>query len=158
MAGFEVTTEDPPFVPSDDPLLENVEMFWVGHGLNLTNGGWREIFAWAERIVKSECGKVNYEFSMMDSNSPKAGFAPNRRQMFADPLDISAQALLTAFCTLGICEKPGECNKRIVEGRSSFSARYVRTGTNTVLHPCKCRYRGNRTKEGVLLPYPTPLV
>ena len=35
-------------------MLENLEMFWVGHGLNLGNGGWTGIFAWAERIVKRE--------------------------------------------------------------------------------------------------------
>jgi hypothetical protein len=45
----------PPSVPSYDPLLENLDVFWVGHGLNLGNDSWRGIFAWAERIVKSEC-------------------------------------------------------------------------------------------------------
>jgi hypothetical protein len=36
-------------------LLEDLEVFWVGDGLNLGNGSWREILAWAERIVKREC-------------------------------------------------------------------------------------------------------
>jgi len=35
-------------------LLENFEVFWVGHGLNLGNGGWKAILAWAERFGKSE--------------------------------------------------------------------------------------------------------
>jgi hypothetical protein len=35
-------------------LLENFEVFWVGHGLNLGVGGWKGIFAWAKGIVKSE--------------------------------------------------------------------------------------------------------
>jgi hypothetical protein len=35
----------PPFVPVGDPLLENLEVFWVGHGLNLGNGGWKAILA-----------------------------------------------------------------------------------------------------------------
>src|SRR5208283_4482939 len=37
-----------PPVPSADPLLENLEVFSLGHGLNLGNGGRRGIFAWAE--------------------------------------------------------------------------------------------------------------
>jgi hypothetical protein len=36
------------------PLLENLEVFWVGHGLNLGNGSWRAILAWEEGIVKSK--------------------------------------------------------------------------------------------------------
>jgi hypothetical protein len=30
----------PPFVPSVDPLLENLEVFWFGHGLNLSPRCW----------------------------------------------------------------------------------------------------------------------
>jgi hypothetical protein len=43
-----------PFVPNSDPLLENAEVLFVGHDLNLDNGVWRGILAWAERFVKSE--------------------------------------------------------------------------------------------------------
>jgi hypothetical protein len=43
-----------PFVPSVDPLIENLEVFRVGHGLNLGNGGWKAILAWTEGIVKSK--------------------------------------------------------------------------------------------------------
>jgi hypothetical protein len=57
---FEVVL--PPFIPSGDSLLENLEVFTVGNSLNFGNGGWTAILAGAERIVKSELRKVNYEF------------------------------------------------------------------------------------------------
>jgi hypothetical protein len=44
----------PPTVPGVDTLLKYLEVFWVGHGLNLGSGGWKAILAWTERIVKSE--------------------------------------------------------------------------------------------------------
>jgi len=41
-------------VPNGDPLLENLDVFWVGYGLNLDNGGSRGMLAWAERIAKGK--------------------------------------------------------------------------------------------------------
>ena len=43
-----------PFIPGARPQLENLEVFQVGHGLNLGIGGWKGILAWAERIAKGE--------------------------------------------------------------------------------------------------------
>jgi len=34
--------------PDRGPCATRIEVFWVGHGWNLGNGGWRGIFAWAE--------------------------------------------------------------------------------------------------------------
>ena len=43
-----------PFIPGARPLFENLEVFQVGHGLNLDNRVLKGIFAWAQRIVKGE--------------------------------------------------------------------------------------------------------
>jgi hypothetical protein len=54
----------------------DLAVFWVGHGLNLRNGGRRGILAWAKRIVKNEECKLNYEFMTMNRNRVKAGLSP----------------------------------------------------------------------------------
>jgi hypothetical protein len=66
----------PPQVPGFDPSLENLDMIWVGDGLNLSNVGWKAILAWTERIVKSEWSKVIREFWMMNKNRAEAALSP----------------------------------------------------------------------------------
>jgi hypothetical protein len=44
----------PPTVPGVDAFLKYLEVFWVGHGLNLGNGSWKGILAWTEGIAKGK--------------------------------------------------------------------------------------------------------